>query len=100
MATYQDSIMAKMAEAKAKVEEYQAIYDALNVELQNEMQLQGQTKFSGVYGKVTICERTNYEFSADIKAAEIRLKAEKDIEKNNGIAMIKSITKYLRIIWN
>ena len=91
--------MQQLAAAEEQLAEITAQRDKLRAELLATLKSENATKYSGTYGKVTVCERKNYQFPAEIEAAEIRLKAEKDIAKKTGTAMIVGATEYLRITW-
>ena len=99
MATYQDAIMQQLAEAEEQLAVLTANRDKLRAELLATLKGENATRYSGPFGKVSVCERATYSFPAEIEAAEIRLKAEKDIAKKTGTAMISGVTEYLRITW-
>lgn len=99
MATYQDTIMQQLAIADEQLTKITVQRDKLRAELLATLKGENVTRYSGSFGKVSVCERITYEYPDEIKAAEVRLKAEKDIAKKTGTAMIVGATEYLRITW-
>lgn len=88
----------KYRQVKDKIAALEEVKRSLELEIFDLMDSDGIRQVSTAYGQFSIMGRKTYEYSTDIKSALIEISKRKKIEELDGTAMLKSDSRYLRII--
>ena len=94
---YLDTLITKLAGAKEALDTATALDKLIRQEIHTEMLNQQKTTFRGTFGKISLITRKNYSFSNTVIELEENLKAQKEIEKKTGVAVVSSKTEYPKV---
>lgn len=93
-------IASKVVEMDRKIKKLQDQFAAEKVKLIAAMIEENVSSIKIKRATVTICQRQNKDFGADIAAQELAIKAEKKKLETLGMFTISSTTNYLQVRWH
>lgn len=92
-----DTILrAYLAAAEAK-KAAEAHYEALREELLAALDAEGLSRYTGAFAKLTVCERKNYTFPAEVVLQQEITKAQEKAAIKVGSAEVKYVTRFPRV---
>ena len=95
-----DALAGRLATADAAAAAAKKESDRLRGEIASRMADAGVKSHRTAWGLMTLSDSVTYTYSADIVAADINLKAQKEIERKTGVAEIATSKKSLKVTYS
>ena len=95
-----DALAGRLATADAALAAAKKESDRLRGEISSRMEDAGVKSHRTPWGLMTLSDSVTYTYSADIVAADINLKAQKEIERKTGVAEVATSKKSLKVTYS
>lgn len=95
-----DALAGRLATADAAAAAAKKESDRLRGEISELMQDAAIKSHRTAWGLMTLSDAVTYTYSADIVAADINLKAQKEIERKTGVAEVATSKKSLKVTYS
>jgi hypothetical protein len=95
-----DALAGRLATADAALKAAKEESDRLRGEIASRMESAGVKSHRTAWGLMTISDAVTYTYSADVVAAEIKLKGQKEIERKVGVAEVATSKKSLKVTYS
>jgi hypothetical protein len=95
-----DALARRLATADAEIAVAKKESDRLRGLIASRMEFAGVKSHRTVWGLMTLADANSYTYSADIVAADINLKAQKEIERKTGVAEVATSKKSLKVTYS
>jgi hypothetical protein len=92
-----DTIIRAYLQAHEAKKSAEADYNQLRDELMSVLDNEGLQRYAGAFAKLTVCERKQYNFPAEIVVEQEMLKAKEKAAIKTGTATIAGVTRYPRV---